>query len=134
MKTNIVEVSFTGRNFSAHLPSLPGCVSTAQTPEGIKENIQEAVRIHLDGMIEDGEKLPASFKGPYKLGFKFDAQSLLNYYQGIFTKAAMERITGINQRQLSHYASGLKSPRKVQRDKIRAGLRKLGEELSAIEL
>lgn len=134
MKTNIVEVSFTGRNFSAHLPALPGCVTTAQTPEGIKENIEEAVRIHLDGMREDGEKLPASFKGPYKLGFKFDAQSLLNYYQGIFTKAAMERITGINQRQLSHYASGLKSPRKVQRDKIRAGLRKLGEELSAIEL
>lgn len=94
MKTNIVEVSFTGRNFSAHLPSLPACVSTAQTPEGIKENIQEAVRIHLDGMIEDGEKLPVSFKGHYKLRYKFDAQSLLNYYQGIFTKAAMERITG----------------------------------------
>lgn len=79
MKTNIVEVFFSSRNFSAHLPSLPGCVSTAKTPEGIKNNIQEAVRIHLDGMIEDGEKLPASFKGQYKLRYKFDAQSPLNY-------------------------------------------------------
>lgn len=134
MKENIVEVSFTGRNFSAHLPSLPGCVTTATTPEGIMENIKEAIGIHMQGLKEDGERVPTSFKGNYRLSYKFDAKSLLNYYQGIFTKAAMERITGINQRQLSHYASGLKVPRKLQRDKIRAGLRRLGEELSLIEL
>jgi hypothetical protein len=33
-----------------------------------------------------------------------------NYYKRIFTNVALERITGINQKQLQHYATGLKKP------------------------
>jgi len=43
-------------------------------------------------------------------------------------------MTGINQKQLHHYASGLKKPRQEQRKKIETALHKLGEELLAIEL
>ena len=103
-------------------------------PETIKKNIQEAIFVHLAGMKEDGMAIPLSLKGKYQLVYKFETQSLLKYYHGIFTKAALERITGINQRQLSHYSTGLKSPRKTQRDKIKKGLQKLGLELSTIDL
>jgi len=34
---------------------------------------------------------------------------VLNYYKGIFTLSALERLTGINQKQLQHYASGLRN-------------------------
>ncbi len=66
--------------------------------------------------------------------YKFDVQSFLNYYKGIFTKAALERVTGINQKQLQHYATGLKKPRATQAKKIEAELHKLGSELMSVEL
>ena len=43
MKKNIVEVSFTGNNFSAHVLTLPGCVSVGDTPAEIKSNILEII-------------------------------------------------------------------------------------------
>jgi predicted RNase H-like HicB family nuclease len=134
MKKNIVEISFTGNNFSAHVPLLPGCVSTGDTPSEIKANIKEAIEFHLKGMKEDGDILPKSFIGNYELVFKFDTQSLLNYYKGIFTNAAFERITGINQKQIQHYASGHRKPREEQVKKIEKALHNLGSELMSVEL
>ncbi len=45
-------------NFSAYVPDLPGCVSTGDTLEEVKSNIQEAISFHLDGMKQDGEPVP----------------------------------------------------------------------------
>jgi hypothetical protein len=58
----------------------------------------------------------------------------LDYYKGIFTNAALERITGINQKQIQHYASGLKKPRPAQVKKIESALHNLGAELMSVEL
>ena len=88
VKEVIVEVTYTGNNYCAYLPILPGCVSV---------------------------------------------EALLNHYSGIFTKAALARITGINERQLWHYASGLRKPRKAQADRITKGLHQLGRELLSVE-
>ena len=66
--------------------------------------------------------------------YKFDTQSLLNYYKGIFTNASLERITGIKQKQIQHYASGLKKPRAAQKQKIQDSLHILAGELMAVEL
>jgi predicted RNase H-like HicB family nuclease len=41
-------------NFSAYVPDLPGCVATGQTIEEVECEIVEAIRFHLDGMVEDG--------------------------------------------------------------------------------
>lgn len=130
----IVEISFTGNNFSAYLPALPGCVSVGDTPSEMKKNISEAIDFHLAGMKEDGDNIPESFTGEYELVYKFDAQSLLQYYKGIFNAPAFERLTGINQKQIHHYSSGLKKPRTTQKKKIEKALHDLGEELLAIEL
>jgi len=40
----------------------------------------------------------------------------------------------LNEKQLNHYASGLKKPRAAQAKKIENALHKLGGELLAIEL
>lgn len=53
---------------------------------------------------------------------------------GIFTNAAIERLTGINQRQIQRYASGESNPRPEQKMKIKDGLHKLGKELIELEL
>lgn len=85
----------------------------------MKKNISEAIDFHLAGMKEDGDAIPASFKGDYELVYKFDTQSLLQYYKGIFNAPAFERLTGINQKQIHHYSSGLKRPRAVQKKENR---------------
>jgi hypothetical protein len=47
--------------------------------------------------------------------------------------AAISRVSGINQHQLSHYANGIKKPRPEQRRRIVKGLHKMGRELIAVE-
>ena len=105
-------------------------VSVGDTPSEMKENISEAIDFHLAGMKEDGD----TSSGDYELVYKFDAQSLFLYYKGIFNAPAFERLTGINQRQIHHYSSGLKKPRAVQKKKIEKALHDQGKELLAIEL
>ena len=127
-----VTVEMTDSNYSAYLEKLPGCVSTGKTFEELKKNISEAVEFHIEGMLEDGEKIP--FGLDYELVYKFDPESLLKHYAGIFTNASFERMTGINQRQIQRYNSGASRPRPAQVRRINQALHGLGRELLAVEL
>ena len=48
----------TPNNYSAYAPDVPGCVSTARTLDGMREQIREALTCHIDLMLEDGDPLP----------------------------------------------------------------------------
>ena len=80
------------------------------------------------------EHIPAALKGEFEIIWKLDVESLLEYYKGIFNQTGIAKLTGINEKQLSHYASGLKKPRAAQAKKIEAALHRLGSELLAVEL
>jgi predicted RNase H-like HicB family nuclease len=45
-------------NLSAYVPDLPGCVATGRDYGEVLHNIREAIILHLDGMVEDGEPIP----------------------------------------------------------------------------
>jgi predicted RNase H-like HicB family nuclease len=45
-------------NYSAYAPGLPGCVATGDTPREAEDNMREAIRFHIDGLIEDGLPVP----------------------------------------------------------------------------
>ena len=45
-------------NYSAYVPDLPGCIATGATIEEVEAEIGEAVRLHLDGLRQDGEPVP----------------------------------------------------------------------------
>jgi len=47
-------------NFSAYSPDLPGCVATGATRGEAEKNMHEAVRMHVDGLAEDGLPIPES--------------------------------------------------------------------------
>ena len=128
----IVDIYYTGNNFCAEAPILSGCVSTASTLAEMKKNIKEAIEFHVESSLENNDPIPDVFKGDYQLEFKLSIESLLNAYSDIFTKAALSRITGINERQLWHYASGMRKPRPSQRKRIEDGLHRLGAELLTI--
>jgi predicted RNase H-like HicB family nuclease len=48
------------QNYSAYVPDLPGCVATGHTHEEVEQNMREALALHLQGMIEDHEPIPAT--------------------------------------------------------------------------
>ena len=131
MEKVFVTVEMTDNNYAAYLEKLPGCVSTGKTFAELKNNIAEAVEFHLEGMREDSEEIPFA---DYELAYKFDMESLLRHYNGIFTNASLERMTGINQRQLQRYSSGVSRPRDMQARRIKTALHHLGRELLAVEL
>ena len=45
-------------NYSAYSPDLPGCVATGKTLEDAERNMREAMLMHVEGLIEDGEPVP----------------------------------------------------------------------------
>ncbi|MBI1375220.1 MAG: type II toxin-antitoxin system HicB family antitoxin [Phycisphaera sp.] len=47
-----------GDNLSAYVPDLPGCVTTGATVEEVERNIREAIALHVEGLLEDGETVP----------------------------------------------------------------------------
>jgi hypothetical protein len=85
-------------------------------------------------MKEDGDPIPEIFQNEYEFDYKWDVESLLYYYDGIITRSALEKLTGINQRQLGHYATGRSKPRPIQSKKIEKALHNLGDELNSISL
>jgi predicted RNase H-like HicB family nuclease len=45
-------------NYSAYVPDLPGCVATGRTRAEVHEMISSAIAMHLEGMREDGVRIP----------------------------------------------------------------------------
>jgi len=45
--------------FGVSFPDLPGCVSVGATMQEARANAEEALALHVEGMIEDGEPVPA---------------------------------------------------------------------------
>ena len=45
-------------NYSAYVPDLPGCVAKGDTILEVDSQIREAILFHLDGLREDGMRIP----------------------------------------------------------------------------
>jgi predicted RNase H-like HicB family nuclease len=54
----LVVVEKAGRNYSAYVPDLPGCVATGATVEETQRNIREAIAMHIEGLREDHLPIP----------------------------------------------------------------------------
>ncbi len=132
MKTIKIIIEKTEDMFSAFAENVEGIYAGGDTVEEVKQSVLDAIRLLKEHNSEDN--IPTILKGDYQISYKFDTPSLLSYYKGIFTNSALERITGINQKQIQHYASGHRNPRAEQREKIEIALHTLGKELLAIEL
>ena len=133
MKTVEVIVEHAGNNLSAYIEGAP-VITVGNDVKEIEKNMKEAVELYLESCKEMNIAPVEVLQGEFTLKFKIDAATFINYYSSIFTKAALSRITGINERQLWHYAAGVHKPRKQQLEKIQKGINALTEELAAINL
>ena len=132
MEKIIITVGASSDHFGAYAENCDGIYGAGDTPEAAKQNALESLKLLFK--YHKYEDLPDILKGEYTIVYKYDTQSFLKHYNSIFTNVALERMTGINQKLLHHYASGLKKPRLAQRKKIETALHRLGEELVAVEL
>jgi len=105
-----------------------------ETPDLAKQNMLEQMSFYKEACTEDGHEYPTFLDQDFEIVYKFDTQSLLKYYSGVITPAALERLSGINRKQLWSYLHGRSKPRKTQVDKIEKALHNLGNELSSISL
>ncbi|RRJ87780.1 type II toxin-antitoxin system HicB family antitoxin [Flavobacterium macacae] len=132
MKTVKIIIEKTEDMFSAFAENVEGIYAGGDTVEEVKQSVLDSIRLLKE--YNTPENIPSILKGVYNITFQFDAVSLLSYYKGVFTNSAFEKITGINQKQIQHYASGHRKPSEQTAQKIETALHKLGEELLAVEL
>ncbi len=56
----LVVIEQADNNYSAYSPDLPGCVATGGTREEVEKRMEEAVRLHVEGLREDELPIPES--------------------------------------------------------------------------
>ena len=75
-------------NYAAFSPDIPGCVSTADTPEEMRLMIREAIEFHFECLQLDGEPVPecsawtetVTFAGrKYTVVFEEDSDNFVAY-------------------------------------------------------
>lgn len=130
METLRVIVSGGKDHYGAWIEGIKGIYGVGDSLEDVKEDIKTAISI----FCEENENIPEVLKENYKLEFIFDASGLIRYYSQYITLPAMEKITGVNQKQLWHYANGYKVPRKDTASKISSNLKEFGKKLENEEV
>ena len=128
----IINVDWTDNYAAAPENEDIACVTTGRTFEELKKNMEEALRFHIEGMQEDGEAIPAEFSGEWEFEWHMTTAAMLHYVEKTVPKSAISKVTGINQQQLTHYASGWRRPRPDMRKRILDGIHAIGKELIAI--
>lgn len=130
-----MKTSHTDSGFCCMCDLLPGwTVSGSKDFKKFKAYVQESIDFYLDCARKDGDEYPAVFDGEYEVVYLFDTCGLLNYYQGILSFSGLQAITGINQKQLAHYAAGRSKPRPQQVKKIEEGIHTFANELRTVSV
>ena len=136
MEKIVVDVSWCDKNFGASLSeNVPGAVVvTAKSYDELLNEVRETLNFHVEGMIADGDDVPQWLRdGDYEFEYHLDAAALLQMCSPYASIAAISRVSGINQHQLSHYANGIKKTRPAKRRRIVEGLDSIDRELISVE-
>ena len=133
MEKVIVNISWSGKNYCAGAEINGIAFCTHKTLDGVKAEFADTFKFHIGGSVADGDVLSDDLvRGNYEFDFKMEVSALLHSLDGIVTRSAIARVTGINERQLGHYASGFRNPRPEQRKKIIEGIHTIGNDLSMV--
>lgn len=131
-----VKIDWSDSNFGAvtECEALNGVVVvTAKTYDALMSDLSESIKEHVDGMRQDGEPVPVWLsQGDYEYDIELGMAALLRKCEQYTSLAAIARVSGINQQQLSHYASGIRTPREAQRRRIVDGIHRIGQEFLSV--
>ena len=88
--------------FDAYSDNCDGIYASGENMEAVKSDALEAIRLIKKNLPED--RWPEQIKGEFEIEWKFDVPSFLEYYGDYLSLSGMERMTGINQKQLAESA------------------------------
>lgn len=131
-KKLIINICASKDAFGGYAENCEGIYVMGDSVREVKEEVLKLIPVLKEEWPE--EEWPEALKENWPIEWHFDAQSLLQYYQGIISNAALQRLTGINQKQLWNYANGKAKPRKEAKQKITKALHTLGHELLELSL
>ncbi|SRR5690554_245248 len=97
----------------------------------VKEAIEDFLisRDDIKELYEDENKIFPDLEFQYK----HDLPSFLEYYSRLISFAGLERLTGVNQSQLSQYVQGYRKPSKKTAKKIEEKLHSFAKELNQVQ-
>lgn len=116
----VVEKSDTG--YSAYTKDYP-VYTTGQSFTELRNHAVEAMNLFLSE--QDSQVTEANME------FEIDIPQFFQYYRVINSKFLARRI-GMNESLLSQYVHGIKKPSAAQTNRILAGIREIGQELSSL--
>jgi predicted RNase H-like HicB family nuclease len=93
------------------------------------ENSVKEVVLYFE---ESGKQIPYELQN-VEFEYKFDVASFLEHYSKVLSLAGLERLTGVNQGQLSHYVTGLRKPSRKTIVKIEKSLHDFAAEISQVQ-
>ena len=131
-----VEISWSEKNYCCGwgYKGFGAVLCTNKTLEGLKSEFEAAIRTQIEDMVADGESLPKWLAdGDYTFEYTLSASALLRQAEQFTTMAVISRVTGINQKLLSHYANSIKKPREAQRERIVNGLHSIGQKFLSVQ-
>lgn len=99
-----------------------------KTVEAAKEDFYNSYSEMKEYYNEEGKEFTEC-----EFEFKTDVASFLQDYGKRLSLAGLEKITGVNQGQLSHYVTGKRTPSKTTVKKIEQNLHEFAKELSQVE-
>jgi predicted RNase H-like HicB family nuclease len=56
--TIILDPDLEGRGFTVRVPALPGCITQGRTRAEAIERAKEAIILHVESLLADGEPIP----------------------------------------------------------------------------
>ena len=114
--------------FSHGPDDLPyGVIGTGDTIAEAKEDFMIAYQEVKECFLDSGEEFEE-----VEFVFRYDIPSFLEEFAYAFSLAGLERITGINQKQLGHYISGYRKPSAKTIKQMEDGIHNLSEQLSMV--
>lgn len=101
--------------------------------EEAKKDLTRQMEFYKETAVKEGFKYPTFLDEEFEIVYRIDTPSLMKYYvgAGVFSLAGLEKVTGINQKQLWSYLNGTR-PRRRQSERIEAGFRALSRDLGAL--
>lgn len=124
----IVEKSDDG-HYSAYSDDVDGLFGAGDTVDEAQRSIYEGIEV-----MRGFDKPPAILKEQLQIEWTYDVQSYLRYWKNYLTFNGMERVTGIDAKQLQHYSTGHKVPRKPNKEKIVEGFNSFAKKLESHKL
>ncbi len=118
----------------AEVTDLPGCYSQGDTLEKLKKNLDEAIDLHIEGLIdiEETQNVDERFiTEKLEYDISVDVQELFENFPVPVT--ALAERAGINRSLLAQYKKG-RTMSEEQALKIFAAIKHVGEELAALPL